>query len=30
MTGNYDPIDVEKALLDPAAVFRTPEEIPSA
>ena len=23
MTGNYDPIDVVKALLDPAAVFRT-------
>ena len=28
MTGNSDPIDVEKALLDPSAVFRTPEEIP--
>ena len=28
MTGNSDPIDVEKALLDPTAVFRIPEEIP--
>ena len=27
MMGNDNPIDFEKALLNPAAVFRTPEEV---
>ena len=28
MTGNDDPIDLEQALLDPAAVFSAPEAVP--
>ena len=28
MSGKDDPVDLEQALLDPSAVFRTPEEIP--